>query len=236
MRIESLWDAVQEAAGSGIASRPSLWRITAPHVDSQGLDEAVRRGWLTESERRDAERRARPELQSRFGARRMLRRLVVAASMGKLPTEIAVEAECSHCGGTSHGRPHVVAAVPRPPSISTSSIEDRIIIALGDVSIGVDIESSGRADSAAGLSGARAIAGWYRVVQASPSHASTAEVWSALEALSKTTGRGLLASPGELEAALSEHRLTWIPDEPGRIICVAVQKSAPTLTMIDIAM
>jgi phosphopantetheinyl transferase len=160
---------------------------------------------------------------------------VVAASLGAPPTEISVEAECSHCGGESHGRPYIVAPVPRPPSISTSSIGDRVVIALGDGSLGVDIESSGRADSVDRLSGASAIAGWDRVVQACPSGASTVEVWSALEALSKTTGRGLLASPDELGAAVSEHRLTWVPDGPGRIICVAVRDSAPALTTIEVA-
>lgn len=235
MRIDSLWDAVQTAAGSGIAPGPSLWRITCSHIDSRHLDDAVLRGWLTELERREADRRAGPELRSRFGARRVLRRLVVAASLGQAPTEVAVEAKCFRCGGASHGHPFVVAPVPHALSISTSSIDDRIVIALGMGSIGVDIESSDRADPVDRVHGARAIAGWERVMEVCPPDASTVEIWSAIEALSKTTGRGLLASPVDIEAAIAEHRLTWIPDGPGRTICVAVPASAPALTTIEIA-
>lgn len=235
MRIESLWEAVQAAAVSSIAAEVALWRITAPHIDSRGLDDAVRRGWLTGSERREADRRAGPELQSRFGARRMLRRLVVAASLGAEPTEVAVEAECVSCGATSHGRPHIVAPGRDAPGISTSSIEDRSVIALGAGSIGVDIESSGRAARVDGRDGARAIDGWERIVEMCPAHATTVEVWSALEALAKTTGRGLLASSTELEAAIADHRLTWIQDGPGRTICIAVPRRAPAVTTIEIA-
>lgn len=235
MGLESLWDAVQAAAGSGVGSATGLWRITAPHIDSRGLDDAVRRGWLTQSERREADRRAGPELQSRFGARRMLRRLVVAASLGAAPAEVVVESVCLRCGGTSHGLPRVVAPGRRPPGISTSSIEDRIVIALGMGSIGVDIESSDRADRVDRPHGARAIAGWERVVEAYPSHATTVEVWSALEALSKTTGHGLLASSAALDLAIADHRLTWIQDGTDRTICVAIHGSAPALTTIDIA-
>ncbi|MFC7788596.1 4'-phosphopantetheinyl transferase family protein [Microbacterium sp. MAHUQ-60] len=235
MRIESLWEAVQAAADSSIAPEAGLWRMTAPHIDSRGLDDAVRRGWLTESERTNAGRRAGPVLQSRFGARRMLRRLVVAASLGADPSEVSVEAQCVDCGGTSHGRPHVVAPGRDAPGISTSSIEDRMVVALGKGSIGVDIESSGRAAGVDGRQGARAIAAWERIAQMCPSHATTVEVWSALEALSKTTGRGLLASPAELDVAIAEHRLEWVPDAGDRTICVAVPAAAPILTTIDIA-
>ncbi|WP_417564848.1 4'-phosphopantetheinyl transferase family protein [Microbacterium sp.] len=237
MSIEWLWAAVSAAAdpGSERATGPRVWRYTLPHLDSGQLDEAVRLGWLTSIEREAANRKAGAELQSRFGGRRVLRRLVVAASLGAAPTEVAVEARCPRCGDTSHGRPHVVAPVPNPPHLSTSCIDDRVVIAVGSQSLGIDIESADRADHLWGRRETRAIAGWEQVAPACPPNASMVDVWSALEALSKTTGRGLLASPNELKTAIATHRLTWIPDAPGRVICVAVAEPAPVVSAIEVA-
>jgi phosphopantetheinyl transferase len=130
----------------------------------------------------------------------------------------------------------VIAPVASPPRLSTSCRDDRVVIALSGGSLGVDIESPDHADRLDGARRLRALTAWEQVADVCPPHSSAVEVWTALEALSKTTGRGLMASPYEFGAAIAGHRLTWIPDVGGRVICVAAADCAHAVTMIDLRM
>lgn len=231
-RIEKLWEAVV-AATRPPAADVELWRFTSPRLDDGALDAAARRGWLTADERMTAERRAHAELRSRFGGRRILRRLVAAASLGAPPEQIEVTARCGRCGGTDHGPPTVGWNGGEPVRMSTSSSGDQVVIALSRGSVGVDIESPDRAEKVPVHRIARAVAGWNRVAKAHPG-ASATEIWAAVEALAKTTGQGLRASAPEIEQALAVHHLLWTTDGHGLTTCIATSVAGASVVTIDI--
>lgn len=232
--LESLWIAIASAerdpAGAGIA----VWRCALPRLSGAQLDDAVALGWLTDEERAEASRKVGGIVQSRFGSRRILRRLIVASSLGTSPAAVRLESRCLRCGGLGHGAPSVVQPEGTGLHMSTSSFEDTTVIALGPHAIGVDVEGAGRVDDVIEAQLARASPAWRRVVEACGSTASTVEAWTAFEALGKVTGRGLLASEQEIERALQEHRLSWITDRPGSVVCVATAAAESAITLVDV--
>lgn len=234
MDLEEWWAAVHAAAGAKPADAPSVWRCTLPFLTASQLREAVALGWLTPAERGAASRQAGEVLQSRFGTRRILRRLVVAATLGTGPAAVTLDVRCARCGDPEHGRPLIVTPNLPPLHLSTSALGDRAVVAIGPQSLGIDIESSERTPFWEPRRWADRVTGWDHVAEACPPNASALEVWTALEALAKTTGRGLLASNAQLDAAISDHELTWLPDGPRRVICVAAARPAPTVRVIDV--
>lgn len=232
--IELLWIAVERIGPVGRRD-VRLWRCALPALTAEHLDHAVRLGWLTTCERTAADRRPTPELRSRFGARRVLRRLVAAVDLGTSPDEIRVDAACPQCGGSGHGQPLVVAPAGASTRMSTSSADDRYVIALGDHSVGVDIESRHREPDTPAARLSRTVQGWDRVAERCPPGSSPIEVWTALEALSKAIGRGLLATEQEIGEAAERHHLTWLADEPGLVTCVATSTlGRPTVGVVEL--
>lgn len=232
--LESLWIAIASAerdpGGPGIA----VWRCALPRLSGAQLDAAVDLGWLTDEERAEANRRIGAIVQSRFGSRRILRRLVVANVLRTSPAAVRLESRCLHCGRLGHGAPSVVQPHGTGLHLSTSSFEDTTVIALGRHAVGVDIEGASRADDVSRTQMARALPGWRRVVDACGPSASTVEAWTAFEALCKATGRGLLASEQEIDRAMQTHRLSWVSDRPGLVICVASAAPESTIALVDV--
>lgn len=229
-----LWDAVV-SADQGSTADTMVWRCKLLRLGTDQLDEAVRRGWLTRDEWAAASRRANAELRSSFGVRRILRRLIVAASLGQSPEKTQVEAWCPSCRRFGHGKPSVVSAAGDPLQLSTSCASSHLVIALGHASVGVDVESLDRGEKVPVARMASLVRGWGLVADSCPPGSSAIEVWTALEALSKTTGRGLVASEQEIERAIQGHRLDWITDQPGLVTCLATSAVDPAITTVDLS-
>ncbi len=231
--IERLWDAVERAERLPTAG-VELWRCRLPLLRTVEIDEAVRLGWLTGDERAMAHRKANAELRSMFCARRLLRRMVVATRVGRSPAEVRVLSRCADCGETAHGQPYVDVSEGGPLRMSTSSAGGWSVVAIGEDSVGVDIESRIRAEDLVLERLIRVVPGWRLVAEICPSGSSPLEIWTALEALSKTTGRGLVASERELESAIDDHRLVWLTDQPGLVTCVATSIAPAEIVTFDL--
>ncbi len=167
------------------------------------------------------DRKAGREQRSRFAARRILRRLIVASHLRQHPAHDAISSRCGHCGGIGHGRPHVVSGGADPLWVSTSSSGTHAVVALSRDSLGVDVESPDRLADLPRDGVARAVTGWRVAEAACPPGATPVQQWTALEALAKTTGRGLRATEDQLARAAQSHRLIWITGPGGLVTCVA---------------
>lgn len=212
---------------SGEAADPALWRCVLPTLTVPDLDRATRLGWLKNEDRSFAERQAKADLRIQAAARRILRRLVVAATAGVRPETVSFTTTCPHCGGTNHGAPRVSPPLADEIRISTSSAGEHAVILIGTASLGVDVEACDRGAAIDPERAAVAVPGWRRVLDECPPGATVLEVWTALEALSKTTGRGLLASAAQIERAAEQHQLTWLESEPGIVTCAATWADSP---------
>lgn len=197
-----------------------LWWCALPRLADEHLDDAVERGWLTAHERRDADRKPDARLRSRYAARRIIRRLVAASHLGVTATDVSVTARCVQCGEVGHGPPEVVGHVSRL-YMSTASVGDRVAIALGRRSIGVDLESPRRLADVPSERLPTLIPGWDRVQAACPAGATVTHVWTAMEALVKTTGHGLHGTCRQLDHAISSHELVWFTGPTGLVTCLA---------------
>lgn len=231
--VEQLWESVLGAVRPGAAD-VELWRCTLPRLDDRQLDDAVRLGWLTVDERTVAARRPDPRQRGRFGGRRILRRLIAATALGLSPAHSSVTARCVKCGGTGHGAPQVAPDDEGEWHMSTSSSDDYAVIALSRGAVGVDVESTERVESVPLARMAPGVPGWHRVSAACAPDATAAEVWAAVEALAKTTGRGLSATESELDRAAADHHLEWFRDRSGLVTCVATSISPADIATIDL--
>ena len=107
------------------------------------------------------------------------------------------------------------------------------MVALSQVSVGIDVESVDQGETAQVARMASLAQPWRLVAEACPQGSSPLEVWTALEALSKTTGRGLAAAEQEIERATECHRLDWITDQSGLVTCLATSAAGATVAIVD---
>ncbi|UJP09521.1 hypothetical protein L2X99_13985 [Microbacterium sp. KUDC0406] len=214
------------AADRGNLPAVALWHITVAPLTGVQMDEAVRRGWLTRSERLVAERRSSDMLRGAFGSRRVLRRLAASVVLRCAPEVVEIASWCPRCGIADHGRPWITNTAGRRLSMSTSSSGDTVVIAIGARSIGIDIESEHRVADPALVAAARRLDGWDEVALACPSDSTPLMEWTAFEAIAKTTGHGLTAGQWRIAEALAQHRLEWFTDRHGWVTCVAAAAPA----------
>lgn len=207
-----------------------LWRGALPHLSAAHIEEATRRRWLTPDERASADSKPEPVQRSRFAARRILRRLIVASHLGQDPAQTTIGSRCDNCGGTGHGRPHIGTAGDEHLSVSTSSSGAHTVVALSRYSVGVDLDAAHRLVDLPADRIARTVTGWRVAEGACPPDATPIQKWTALEALAKTTGRGLRATGHELARAARSHRLHWITGPHDLVTCVATAGGAAVAT------
>lgn len=218
--LHDVWRAVASADKRSVADA-EVWWCTLPHLDDRELDEAVERGLLSRRERHDADRRLHARHRARYAARRIVRRLVAADHLGVPGADVSVTALCAHCGEDGHGRPEAVSQGTERLFMSTASVGDQAVVALSTRSLGVDMESPRRLDGMPPERLPTLVAGWQEVKSACPPDATVTQVWTAMEALVKTTGRGARGTRRQLDQAISGHRLVWFADRTGLVTCLA---------------
>lgn len=229
--LEKWWDAVQSVV------RPehfdvALWRGRVPWMTPKVVQDASVLGWLSAADVSAIERQANYELASRLAARRLLRRMIVAAHGGRSPADVQIDTHCRHCGDPGHGSPMVVAPQLALRRLSTGAAGGRFAVVLGTGSVGVDVESPSRAGDLSARTIANTVPGWLAVERSCPPGSSVVEVWTALEALTKAAGRGLVATEREVDELIATHRLVWLT-ETDLVTCVAIGNSALTLAIFE---
>jgi len=136
------------------------------------------------------------------GARRLLRRAVVAET-GCEDDDIVVHQRCHRCGGP-HGRPQIEIDGTAGPEVGFAHAGGLVIVAVSDRPVGVDVEPTDGADELV--------------------------TWVRTEALLKATGHGLDVHPSLLRLSAPEDRprlLEW--RGPGRkpVVVMADVDTAP---------
>ena len=228
------WEAVDAAVlpeGTNIA----VWRGRLPRLREREVHEAARRGWLDASDIRAVERRATSQLAGRLAARRLLRRMIVATHGGCRPHEVRIEVCCAECGSTSHGVPEIVAPGFALHRLSTAATHDSFLIGLSAKSIGVDVERRSLAADLTSRGVGLALPGWVAVARrACRPRSAVIDVWTAFEALTKSTCHGLTATVPTIIESLETHHLRWLDDETDLVSCVASAEPEPAMAVVDL--
>ena len=227
------WDAVRSAATPDSA-KVAVWRGGLPSLAPTAMDVAVARGWLSSSDVRAVERQATRELAGMVAARRLLRRMVVAAHGRCSPADVRIDVRCSRCGGTTHGPPVMISPDLALPLLSTATTHDSFVVVLADASIGVDIERPSLASDLSMRTVAQAVPGWTAVERACRPRTRVIDVWTAFEALTKATGLGVDATAPNIADALETHRLLWPVDEPDLVTCLASAAPEPAVAIVEL--
>lgn len=123
----------------------------------------------------------------------LLARSAVAEASDVAPDAVRVRRRCPRCGSTHHGVPRAERADGGPvPHLSLTRTADLVVVALGDVLVGVDAERAG--STAPGLSAVALADG--EVVAAGPD--GLLRTWVRKEAVLKAAGTGLSVDPRSL--------------------------------------
>ncbi len=127
----------------------------------------------------------RPADQARSATAHALTRLALGSLLDAAPTAVRFTRRCVHCGGP-HGAPRLD---PPGPQLSVSHSGDRVVVALADRPVGVDVEQLVSQDLA-GLA-AQALT----AAERTGVHDTRAllTLWTRKEAALKATGHGLAA-------------------------------------------
>lgn len=227
--LESLRDLVRTSLG---AMRSSVvWCARAPAVPPQVLAAAERRGWLGRDDLAAMASRRNVEASARVGTRRLLRRIVAAEVIRTSPQHVRVDVRCPRCGDATHGPSSVRTDGAGRLSMSTSSAAESLAIAIAPGSLGVDIVRKGDLDGLDARSMMRHVPAAGIVQRSYPTTIGAPELWTAVEALAKTTSHGFTADEAELRRALADHQLHWAYHQPGHVTCVA---TSATIEEFDI--
>lgn len=201
---------------------------------------------LDAAERDRLRRFRRPADRARYLAAHAIARMVLAARLGAHPAEITFAFRCGACGGP-HGKPRL--AGPHPGlEFSLAHSGNRVVVAVADDPVGVDVESLHRgpdvddlAEEILSLAERAALA---RGVPAAEAPSALLHHWTYKEAVLKATGQGLAVPPADLTVsppAEPPRLLAWSggPPEaaivqlaaadvgPGYVACVAVLSALP---------
>lgn len=234
--VDALWERIADAATvrEHDTGQIALWRGSPRPLSVEEVEHAARRGWLTAQEKATAARKATVQLMGRYGTRRLVRRLVVAATLGRSPAQVEIEMRCPWCDRRDHGAPRVTTPGPDHVHLSSSSAHDHVATVVGTTSVGVDVEDPVRLAGVSLPRLASGVPGWRAAARFCPPDASPAQVWTAVEALGKAVGRGLLASEREVTATATTHRLSWWADDAGVVTCVAARGARPAIATIEL--
>ena len=234
--LQRAWVDVREVA-SGESNAPSAWQCRLPTLTREVVGRARVLGWITDEDAVEMARRTSEGDAMMLGARRLIRRLVGAAVSEQTPSEVEIVMRCPHCGSGSHGQPAFGSAESSAMTISSSTSGAVLTVAVASGSIGVDTEISGRAELIRKWP-SDVLSFFDLVREMYPGALTPAELWTALEAVAKTTGLGLVARHGDLVVALDTHSLTWRRGDLGATSCVALARNidASRLTVANLAL
>lgn len=156
--------------------------------------------------------RAAPADRDAVASALLLARRAVAQACSVEPGAVRLRRRCGRCGSTDHGVPRAERADGGPvPRVSISRTADLVVVALGRVAVGVDLERAGAAD-----------AGLAAVVLAdgelpAPGPDGVLRTWVRKEAVLKAAGTGLGVDPRTLR----------VSDAAGRPLVAATGPAAP---------
>jgi phosphopantetheinyl transferase len=117
--------------------------------------------------------------------------------------------------------------------MSTSSTAEGVAIAIAHGSVGVDIVTKRDLDGLDARSMARHVPAVEIVQRAYAPTIGAPELWTAVEALSKTTSHGLTADEAEMREALAAHQLHWAHHPPDHVSCLAVSGPIEEFDIVD---
>lgn len=200
--------------------------------------------WLSEAERRRADRFVTPSLRQEFIARRTALREFAARMAGVDPAALRPGYHCPDHGRGSHldhGQPGYTLSgreTPLPLALSSSSAEGWLLLAgaadtpdhprRGNLRLGVDLESIERVDFE-GFDEAVLSAAECATLESLPrrQHARyRASCWAAKEAVSKARGIGLRIDPRQVSCSGATMLDTaWLGLPEGFIAALAVLTS-----------
>lgn len=149
---------------------------------------------------------------------------VVAGFAGVDRRTVAVGHRCPSCGATEHGRSRATVAGRAGPPVSVARTDGVVVVAVGPVDVGIDVERSGRVDVGAvapvALTAAEAdrLEGLAERVR----EAAVLRTWVAKEAVLKCLGTGLTVDPSLLSLDAARRRVAaWAG--PGRRPALRIQ-------------
>jgi 4'-phosphopantetheinyl transferase len=156
--------------------------------------------------------RAAPADRDAVASALLLARRAVAQACGVEPGAVRLRRRCGRCGSTDHGVPRAERADGGPvPRVSISRTADLVVVALGRVAVGVDLERVGAGDAqlatVALADGEPPAAGPDGVLR----------TWVRKEAVLKAAGTGLGVDPQTLR----------VSDAAGRPLVAATGPAAP---------
>lgn len=216
-----------------------VWR--APVVAGRWEPFAV----LDAEEEQRYQRFRRPADRARYATAHTLVRLLLAAYLDSAPDELRFDRTCTHCGA-QHGKPrlrHSESTV----EFSLSHAGDRVLVAIAERPVGVDVEQLNRVADVASLAEATlspAERRWFDAQPPERRESAFYTYWTRKEAALKATAHGLRVpmsaltttppdEPAELLAWTADEplaapvRLQDLTAEPNYLSCVAVLGSEP---------
>ncbi|GAA0618336.1 4'-phosphopantetheinyl transferase superfamily protein [Sporichthya brevicatena] len=190
---------------------------------------ASMRGLLDAGERARHDALLRPADRQRFLAAHALTRLVLGAVLDTDPAALAFVHRCATCGGP-HGKPALRQERVSPfldigrTEFSVSHAGDRVVVAVAEVPVGVDVETTGTALDPAELAAVvLAPAERRALAELAPGErpAALLRTWVRKEAVLKATGRGLAVPPDRIELTAPgapPELVAWrADDDPGPV-------------------
>lgn len=150
--------------------------------------------------------------------RRGLQACITAEATALRIQDLDVTRRCVACGDPNHGPP-VVTVGDRAIHLSSSSVGDAFVFVVGSDTYGLDLMSTNSLSAADIERARRATDGTWSVIE--NLGVSPEATWTGLEALAKTTGLGLAADVGQIDAALSQHDLRWYEPDQGLLMAIA---------------
>ncbi|MEO1056401.1 MAG: hypothetical protein AAFY28_05735 [Actinomycetota bacterium] len=124
-------------------------------------------------------------------------------------------------------------ASDRRSYLSTSSTRDAYVVAIANHRIGVDLEECRSLSGLPSPTIELVVPGWGSVASYRGRRMTDIERWTALEAVTKSTGIGLIATQDEVQRTLERSSLRWF-EHRGAIACVASAHEDPTMFVHDV--
>jgi 4'-phosphopantetheinyl transferase len=163
----------------------------------------------------------RPADRARFATGRLLARRAVAAVLGVEADAVHVVTRCPRCGSDKHGRAELASPRARL-HLSIAHAGDRVVVAVCEQEVGVDVERIGEIGDLAGAeAGVLAPQERRALGRVAPAERPRAffVLWTRKEAVLKATGQGLGVPPAELQVSAPSDApavVAWPPSETAR--------------------
>jgi 4'-phosphopantetheinyl transferase len=224
------------------AAGPRLVTVAVARPDSTGRFDAL----LAPRELERAAAFRNPAERARFATGRALLRALLAAQTGGRPDDVELDDRCPGCG-RPHGKPRAIGLTERLHT-SVSHAGDRVLVALCDRPVGIDVEpvAATKFDSFEDIALTAAERIELARLPAADRAKAAADAWVQKEAILKRHEFGLDRSPDEIQLGLGGgDRVIFDPVRPATPLAfveVAVGASyrawlamtAPALPRVDL--